>query len=197
MRGEQADGTICATAALTLDQFTALVDRVQHPLHVFLHGLVGDADQAYDLMQDALHDAWRATQRGAAPFVAASTEDERRRWLFQAAYHRAISSLRRRRLIRWESLDLLAGLGAEPAATLPAFEDQIAESEAMRKALARLAPRDAACLLLRVVEGFSAAEVGRIIGASPAVITKRLSRARQRLRAVYLAQNAPAEERPT
>lgn len=67
----------------------------------------------------------------------------------------------------------------------------------MRKALARLAPRDAACLLLRVVEGFSAAEVGRIIGASPAVITKRLSRARQRLRAVYLAQNAPAEERPT
>lgn len=195
MRGELVDGAVCTTAVLTLDQFTALVDRVQHPLHVFLHGLVGDADQAYDLMQDALHDAWRATQRGTAPFLTGCAEDEQRRWLFQVAYHRAISALRRRRRIRWESLDLLAGVGAEPAAALPAFEDQIAESEAMHAALARLAPRDAACLLLRVVEGFSAAEAGRIIGATPAVVTKRLSRARQRLRAVYLAQNAAAEER--
>lgn len=195
MRDKQTDDLACAATALTLDQFTALVDGVQHPLHTFLHGLVGDADQAYDLMQDALQDAWRATQRGAAPFMADGTEDERRRWLFQAAYHRAVSALRRRRLIRWESLDLLAGAGAEPAAAKPAFEDQIAESEAMRNALARLAPQDAACLLLRVVEGFSATEVGCIIGVRPAIVTKRLSRARQRLRDIYLAQNTPAEER--
>ncbi|HEU5347340.1 MAG TPA: sigma-70 family RNA polymerase sigma factor [Ktedonobacterales bacterium] len=59
----------------------------------------------------------------------------------------------------------------------------------LRAALAELSPQDSACLLLRVVHGFSAAEVGEIMGASAEVITKRLSRARQRLRAAYLGQN--------
>ncbi|HEY7832364.1 MAG TPA: sigma-70 family RNA polymerase sigma factor [Ktedonobacterales bacterium] len=194
-RREQCAEPCAASGAapLTLDAFTALVDRLQHPLHVFLHGLVGDADQAYDLMQDTWRDAWRATQRGAPPFVAGSAEEERRRWVFQVAYHRGISALRRRRLIRWESLDRLAGLGAEPESGAASFEDRLAESEAVRQALARLAPRDAACLLLRLVEGFSAAEVGQIVGASAPVVTKRLARAKQRLRDSYFARNPAAE----
>ena len=181
-----SDGTSVALA-----QFTTMVEREHHALHVFLRGLVRDDDQAYDLMQDVFHDAWRAAQAGKAPLAS---RDEMRRWLFQAAYHRAISALRRRRLIRWESLDLLAepagASGTEPVV----FEDQFAESEALRAALAQLAPQDAACILLRVVYGFSAAEVGNIVGAPAAVITKRLSRAKQRLRAVYLTQNSLAKE---
>ena len=62
----------------------------------------------------------------------------------------------------------------------------------MQAALASLTPPDVACLLLRVVQGFSAAEAGEIIGAPPDLINKRLSRAKQRLRAAYLAQEAPS-----
>jgi predicted RNA polymerase sigma factor len=67
----------------------------------------------------------------------------------------------------------------------------VVEGDALRTALARLTPQDAACLLLRVVQGFSASEVGAIVGASAETVTKRLSRARQRLRGAYLAVNDP------
>jgi RNA polymerase sigma-70 factor (ECF subfamily) len=177
---------------MTLALFTALVDRHQHALCAFLHNLMNDFEQARDLMQDTFQEAWRAAQESKAPFVAGSDDDEMRRWLFQVAYHRGISALRRRKLIRWESLDLLtrSQAGSDGAS----FEDQIVESDALRAALARLNAQDRACLLLRVVQGFSAAEVGRIVDASPDAVTKRLSRARQRLRTLYLAHEAPSQE---
>jgi RNA polymerase sigma-70 factor (ECF subfamily) len=180
---------ISTSAGLTLAEFTSVVDRHQNALCAFLHHLVGDVEQAYDLMQDTFHDAWRAARDGAAPFVAESDEDQRRRWLFRVAYYKGIAALRRRRLIRWESLDFLISFGSEPGGENLPFEDQLAESEALRAALARLAPQDRACFLLCAAHGLSAAEVGQIIGASAEVVRKRLSRARQRLRAIYLAHN--------
>jgi RNA polymerase sigma-70 factor (ECF subfamily) len=178
--------------ALSLAAFTTLVYRHQQALHAFLRGLADNYEQARDLVQDTFHDAWRAAQRGSAPFIAGASDDEIRRWLFHTAYCRAVSALRRHRLIRWEPLDLIAGL--DPVAPAAAFEDQIAEGEALRAALARLSPQDTACLLLRVVHGFSAAEVGRIVGAEPDVVNKRFSRAKQRLRAAYLAFESPVKE---
>lgn len=53
-------------AALTLAAFTAVVDRQQNALHTFLQHLVDDAEQAYDLLQDTLHDAWRAAGSSAS-----------------------------------------------------------------------------------------------------------------------------------
>ena len=177
---------------LSVAAFTALVDRNQHALHAFLRGLVGHGEQARDLVQDTFHDAWRIAQRGTSPFDGHADDDAIRRWLFRTAYRRGVSALRRRRLIRWERLDVFAepelNTGARP------FEDQIAEGEALRAALARLAPSDSACLLLRVVQGFSAAEVGEIVGATPDIVNKRLSRAKQRLRTAYLAHETQTEE---
>jgi RNA polymerase sigma-70 factor, ECF subfamily len=186
-----------ASPSFSRAAFTTLVDRHAAALHAFLRGMTESAEQAHDLAQDTFHDAWRTARAGVAPFAAGSADDESRRWLFHTAYCKAVSALRRRRLIAWESLDLateaesdLAGLATND----DAFPDRIAESEAVRAALARLAPPDAACLLLRVVYGFSAAEVGQIVGASAEVVTKRLSRARQRLRAAYLAETRQAGE---
>jgi RNA polymerase sigma-70 factor (ECF subfamily) len=183
-------------ASMTLALFTAMVDRHQHALCAFLHHLLSDAEQAADIMQDTFQEAWRAAQAKTAPFVTNCADDERQRWLFQVAYHRGISALRRRKLIRWESLDLLPRSQAGSAGA--SFEDQVVESEALRAALARLNAQDRACVLLRVVQGFSAAEVGQIVGASPEAVTKRLSRAKQRLRALYityeLAHEPPSQE---
>jgi RNA polymerase sigma-70 factor (ECF subfamily) len=183
-----------SAAGLSLTEFTSVVDRHQNALCAFLHHLVGDLEQAYDLMQDTFHDAWRAAREGSAPFVAESDDDQMRRWLFRVAYYKGIATLRRRRLIRWESLDFLLSFGSEPEGTEQPFEDPLAESEALRAALARLAPQERACFLLRAAHGLSAAEVGHIVGASPEVVRKRLSRVRQRLRAIYLAQNTRVAE---
>lgn len=182
---------------LSTGEFTALVERHQGALIGFLRGLVASDEQALDLAQDVFYDAWLAARRGAAPFGSGDAPEAARRWLFRAAYHRGISALRRRRIIRWESLEFQHEQAPEAFAAAT-FEDALAEREAMRDALARLAPQDVACLLLRVVQGFSIAEIGEIVGASTEAIHKRLVRAKQRLRHSYLAQetcplpNAPS-----
>jgi len=97
--------TVTAPQVLSFAEFTTLVERHQRELYVFLRGIVAHEEQAHDLLQDTFYDAWRAAKRGAPPLVEGGARDEVRRWLFHTAYCRAISVLRRRRLIRWVSLD--------------------------------------------------------------------------------------------
>lgn len=177
---------------LTVD-FATLLEHVQQPLYAYLCHLLGDEEQARDLGQDTLCEAWRMAQQHSPPFGSASTEADVRRWLFAVAHARAVNALRRRRLIRWESLDQpKIDASAYPHAPL-AFEDQVAEGVVLRAALARLPVSNAACLLLNVVQGFSAAEIAQIVGITPEASKKRLSRAKQRLRAAYFAED-PSQE---
>lgn len=166
------------------ERFTDLLERCQWPLYTFLRGIIGEEEQARDLAQDTFYDAWRVAQRGLPPFDTPGDEPGMRRWLFHAGYNRAISALRRRRLIQW--------LPLESVTITLSFEDQLAEGQAVRAALASLAPADAACLLLIVVQGFTAVEAAQIIGATPQAVAKRFARAKARLRAAYLAQNPSA-----
>lgn len=184
-----------ANRGLSVEAFSALLERGQRPLYTFLCGLVGDDEQARDLVQDTFYEAWRVHLKLAPPFDVVRTETEVRRWLFRVAYHRAVSTLRRRRIVRWHSLDAALGDEGADMPVAAAFEERLVEDDAVREALAALAPADAACLTLVVVHGFTAAEAGQIIGASAQAVAKRYARAKQRLRDVYLALNQQAEER--
>lgn len=177
-------------APLAPSEFTAVIDRHQGALYRFLRELISNPEQARDLVQDIVHDAWRVARRTETPFLQGSSPEAMRAWLFQAAYHRAISALRRQRLIRWESLEGSHGREPEAFSAINTFEDDLAEREALRAALERPASQDVACLLLRHVHGFSPTQIGTMIGSSPAQVSKRLARARQRLRSVYLAQES-------
>lgn len=174
--------------------FADLLTRYQWPLYSFLRGFIGDVEHARDIVQDVFCDAWRAAQRAAAPFDGSSTEDAIRRWLFNAAYWRAVSALRRRRLIRWESLDAIAEQHGEiPLLALP-FEDSVLESEVLRATFASLSPEGVALLLLSIVHGFTTAEIAEITGISHEAAKKRLSRAKQQLRTSYIAHNPQTQE---
>jgi RNA polymerase sigma-70 factor (ECF subfamily) len=177
---------------LTPAEFTALVRQHQGVLCSFLSGLVGNVEQARDLAQEVFQDAWRVGLQAQTPFIQGGQSDVMRRWLFQAAYYRAVSALRRRRRIHWESLEERHERNPETFSAPMEFEDEVAEREALRAALDHLAPQDVACLLLRIVQGFSASETADIIGASPQSVDQRLSRAKQRLRTIYRAQEAAA-----
>lgn len=180
--------------AAASEEFASLMERHQWALWAFLRGFVGD-EPARDLTQDVFCDAWRAAQRGAEPFASSPRDDAGiRRWLFNAAYWRAVSAMRRRRRIRWESLD------AEPTEmiddtllALP-FEDTVLEAQVLRETLDALPPESVASLLLSVVHGFTTAEIAHIIGISHEAAKKRLARAKAQLRTNYLARNARTEE---
>lgn len=174
--------------------FGELLDRYQWPLVSFLRGFITDSEHTRDLVQDVFCDAWRATQRGDAPFDGGTAEDAIRRWLFNAAYWRAISALRRRRLIRWESLEAVTEQQGEiPLLALP-FEDTVLEAEALRATFASLSSEEVALLLLSIVHGFTTAELAEITGISHEAAKKRLTRAKQRLRTSYFARNPRTQE---
>jgi RNA polymerase sigma-70 factor (ECF subfamily) len=179
---------------LSHEEFGRLVDRHQHRLHAYLAGLIGHEEQAFDLVQETFCDAWRAAQKGAPPFLPGTDDNEMQRWLFRAGSNNAISLLRRTRLIRWESLERVEEplLGAHDT-----FEDRVAEGEALQEALAQLAPQDVACLLLRVVHGFSSGEVGMILHTSADNVNNRLARAKQRLRVAYFQSKPSRREAET
>src|SRR5262249_7080957 len=164
-----------ASLHLPVSAFTSYLSQMQGQLYGFARGLLGDDEQAYDVVQDVFVDAWRAAQQGAPPFSRNDDAEAVRRWLFHVAFRRAVSVVRRRKILAFFSLD--EGQGAVAAAevyyeALP-FEDRIAEGEALRAALERLGPQDAACLLLNVVQGYTSAEIARILEITPEAAKKR------------------------
>lgn len=167
---------------------------IQSALIAFARGVVGDAELARDIVQDAYVDAWRAACQHSPPFTSITTPtmpDDLtgiRRWLFTVTYRHALKHLRRRHGIAWEPLDEQSSTAPAPHA-LPRFEDTIAEAEALRDALLSVPPEDAACFLLQAVHGFSTAEIAAILAVRPDAVRQRLSRARRRLQAAYSAQS--------
>lgn len=187
--------TRLATATPAHPWFAATMERCQAPLYGFLRGLVRDPEIARDLVQDTFCVAWARAISGGAPFAPEAAPDLEgvRRWLFHAAYNRAISVHRRRRLIRWLSLDATEGgdTAEDMSEASLAFENRLIEAQVVRTALAALAPADAACLWLIAVHDFTAAEVAEIVGSSPAAVAKRYARAKLRLRDAYTAAERP------
>ncbi len=68
------------------------------------------------------------------------------------------------------------------------------EAEVLRATLAALPPESVALLLLSIVHGFTTAEIAEITGISHEAAKKRLARAKQWLRADYLARNPQTQE---
>jgi RNA polymerase sigma-70 factor (ECF subfamily) len=187
-------GDVSQPLALPAALFAEILDRTQSALVVFARGLLGNSEDARDVVQDAYVAAWRQAERRAPPFSPTPDHKSVDRWLYAVTYNRAISLLRHRRVIAWESLDSeTRGDIAGHATTLP-FEDQVAEGAALSNALTTLGPEDAACLLLNLVQGYSAAEIAQTLDITPQAARKRIWRALQRLRAAYRIQNPPSAQ---
>ncbi len=182
--------------ALSAAAFAELLERTQLRVFHVLRHLLGNDEEARDSTQEVFVAAWLATQRQSPPFTEAGTLEQRRGWLMHAAYNQAITILRRRRIIRWQSLDDMRSGEEEPMDWAVAerdaipFEEQIVAGEEVHSLLSSLAPQDAACLVLKLLQGYSAVEMAQILDITPEAARKRLSRAVQRLRAVYVARQA-------
>lgn len=170
------------------EHYTAVYRQVQR--------LIGDPDDSYDLTLLAWEKAQKAWDR--RPAVAVEVKP----WLFRIARNACVDELRRRQLIRWESLeggrrgrnDDEDRAYLSPAATLRS-SDYEPEREALRgerirlvrEAMDRLPRRYRTALMLREGEGLSCEEIGGQMGMSPGAVRTTLCRARQRLKVEYEA----------
>ena len=132
--------------------------------------VLGDADEAQDIAQDAYLQAFRAWGRFDGSDVRA--------WLYTIALRLAFNQMRRRR--RW--LAAIRRVDPKPWRD-PADPDLWA-------ALQDLDPRTRSALLLNVVDGYTQVEIAEMLSVPVGTVSSWISRGRTRLRE---ALSQPAE----
>lgn len=158
--------------------FEVLVRRYNQRLYRVALGILGDEDEAEDVMQDAYVRAYAHLGQfaGAARFST---------WLTRIAVHEALARARRRR--RMVEMDAMPN---ESQATLTRSNERDPEERAIGRdlrtvleaAIRSLPDTYRPVVVLRDVEGLSTAETADCLGLSEPVIKTRLHRGRMLLR---------------
>jgi RNA polymerase sigma-70 factor (ECF subfamily) len=153
--------------------FDAIFRSYRPAIGRYLAGMVRDAALAEDLCQDTFVSAFRALDTLHDQAQLAS-------WLYRIATNKAISALRRRRLIAWVPFDLRL----HDRAGRRQLADDVAACDAVSRALRQLPDDQVACLLGHA-EGLSYLEMSLALGCTVAAVKQRLYRARLAFRAAY------------
>jgi RNA polymerase sigma-70 factor, ECF subfamily len=160
--------------------FGELVLRYQNRLYNTLTSVLGSAEDARDVAQDAFVHAFQklGTFRGRSAFYS---------WLFRIALnsaanfrrksHRAVASIETSRdQLGIEPVDPHVDL--RPGHALETVENQIA----IRAALGQMAEEFRTALVLKEIEDLSYEEIAEIVGCPVGTVRSRIHRARAELR---------------
>jgi len=173
-------------------RFTELSERHRRELQVHSYRMLGNLEQAEDAVQEALLRAWK----GRASFDGGPGA---RAWLYRIVTTTCFDILRaaQRRGELVESIADVPWLQPCPDALLDAAGEP--EGAAIRRETVELAylaviqllpARQRAVLLLRDVQGYSAAETASILDLSVAAVTSALQRARVTIAGRVAARDA-------
>ncbi len=178
--------------------FAELTEPFRRELHVHCYRILGSLQDAEDALQETLLSAWRGLD-------GYERRASLRTWLYRIATNRCLNSLRaidRRPPMDPEFGDLkvpaptreteISWLEPIPDVLLEGLPDSAPGPEAVYAAsesislafitvLQTLPPRQRACLVLRDVMGFRAAEVAEMLESSEESVTSALKRARATL----------------
>jgi RNA polymerase sigma-70 factor (ECF subfamily) len=149
--------------------FEALVVRTHRAVYGLVWRLVGNHEDAADVMQETYLRIWRGLgrYRGDAAFET---------WAYRVAANAALSHLRRRAR-EPEPIDP----GLLPPLASAAEPDGGLEAAAIERALLRLPAPMRTVIVLKDIYGFSLEEIARRLGATEGAVKVRLFRARRRL----------------
>jgi RNA polymerase sigma-70 factor, ECF subfamily len=176
-------------------EFARLVQRHRRELRVHCYRMLGNFDDAEDVVQETFTKAWR----GRAGFEGRSTL---RAWLYRISTNTCLDTIKQSRrrvsVVRpthsgGPSIDEVPWLQPIPDQVLdepvPSAEEPDAVAIATETialaflaAIQHLAPKPRAVLLLRDVLGWSAAETAAVLDETVTAVNSALQRARARLR---------------
>jgi len=191
---EASDQTLLAAARSgDKDALETLLLRYQPRVYRFGIKMCGDTDDAKDVLQETL----LAMARGVRDFRGASSLST---WLYTIARSFCIKKRRRSRFAPAEqqSLDtVLADEKVQLPDARPSPEDEFAGRQVeavLARAIASLDPMYREVLVLRDIEGLSAAEVAEVLGIGVDAVKSRLHRARLAVRQTILPHLGIGEE---
>ena len=170
-----------------------------------IYGLTGDWEESQDLTQDTFHQALRGIDTARA---ASGERFRAKAWLLSIALNTVRMQRRRRNIFRFIPFShMLEGkqqetdsdaLSTQAAPVQPIgygtmeADDPaalIAEQDAVRRTLAKLAEPFRVCLLLSIVGGLSINEIAKTLDMKEAAVRQRLARARKQFQQVYAQEN--------
>lgn len=162
------------------EAFGRLVVRYQDRLYNTLVQMLGSADDARDVAQDAFVHAFQklGTFRGNSAFYS---------WLFRIAVNAAVTRKRKDRR-KMASIEVAReSSGTEPIDSHPGSEPsyplEVAERQAVvRQALAGLSEEYRTVLVLKEMEGLKYEEIAEIVGCPIGTVRSRIHRARSEMR---------------
>lgn len=161
--------------------YDVFVRRHQEALYRFIRRYVGDAEEAYDLLQETFVSAWQALARYDPSRPAAT-------WLRRIALNKCRDWGRRRAVRRF----FYGAASLDQAGDMPPPSDEMVKEAALLRldrAIARLPTQLKEPLLLTVFEGLSQHAAGEMLGISAKAVETRVYRARKQLAADMEEQN--------
>jgi len=176
----QDDAALVADAIRGRERaFSALMRRHKEALYKFVRVYVGDASEAFDLVQETFVAAWTNLKRydPARPFPA---------WLRGIALNKCRDWARRRNVRRFFfAAANLETSGRNVAAPEPNADDftEVKNLARLEAAISALPDALKAPLILTAIDGRSHKEAGSILGLSAKAVELRIYRARLALKA--------------
>ena len=134
----------------------------------YLVRLIGDEEQASDMVQETFARALVALRTQAVPTYPYA-------WLCRIGGNLVIDMLRRKRRWRWLPFQ----------ASTPSLDQAIATAHAVRDCLIRLNRREAEVLILAHCVGLSPSEIAAMLEENVSTVRVHLHRARQHFRDLY------------
>lgn len=182
----ERDDADLVVAALNRDEraFSELMRRHKDSLYRFVRSYVGDASEAYDLVQESFVSAWAALSRfeRQRPFAV---------WLRRIALNKCRDWTRRRKVRAFfyeaRPLDSPSSLAVSSDADDPS-DVEASRLGQLEQAIANLPTSLKEPLLLTTLDGMSHSEAASLLNLTPKAIEVRVYRAK---RAVARALNLP------
>lgn len=166
-----------------------LIERFERPLFTYAHGILQNAFDAQEVVQDAMMRAHRALTRQYDEARCAALA--LRPWLFRTVRNLCLNKRRSKRSSLEQPLEMFddgrigpfIGAGFGPGARVEGSDlEQKEELEQLRQAMSLLPVDARELIVLRFMEEMSYGEIARTVGASEAALRGKVFRSLKLLR---------------
>lgn len=171
-------------AAGDAEAFGEVVRRHRDRLWAVALHTLGDREEAADAVQDALVSAFRASAQGRFRGEAAVTT-----WLHRVVVNACLDRVRRRQARPTVPLPDSDSDAVARASARPDPAEERLSALVVEEALRRLAPEQAAALVLVDIQGWSVQDAAAALDVAPGTVKSRCARGRARL--LQLLQEQP------
>lgn len=158
--------------------FQEKMDSVKNELYSFAYRLMGNREDAEDLLQESYFKAYKY-------FHQLRDTNKFKEWVFQITANQFRNQLKKKKRERTYFVDDFSVIGEKPQQS-NMNPDNLYEgidiSEKVKAAIDNLHPKMKTALVLFELQGFNIDEVAGILGISPGTVKSRLHYARKRLK---------------